>query len=129
MFCCFFLAGFLTFVELNCENLFDTQHDSLKEDVEFTPDGSYHWTSTRYWRKLNNIGKEILALGECDTLCEHPWQLPSLVVLCEVENDTVMRDLTQMSLLRNARYRYLMTHSPDVRRIDVALMYDPFIFS
>lgn len=58
------LSSFFTFVELNCENLFDTVHDSLKNDVEFLPESDYHWTRTRYWRKINHISQEILALGE-----------------------------------------------------------------
>lgn len=64
MFLALLLSSLLTFVELNCENLFDTRHDSLKNDMEFTPEGSYHWTRTRYWRKLNNLAKELVALGE-----------------------------------------------------------------
>ena len=48
------LVSLFTFVQFNCENLFDCQHDSLKNDVEFLPDGSYHWTPFRYWRKLND---------------------------------------------------------------------------
>ena len=58
------LSSFFTFVELNCENLFDTVHDSLKNDMEFLPDGSYHWTRTRYWKKVNHLSQEIIALGE-----------------------------------------------------------------
>ena len=58
MFLALLLSSLLTFVELNCENLFDTRHDSLKNDMEFTPEGSYHWTRTRYWRKLNNLAKK-----------------------------------------------------------------------
>ena len=118
------LMSLFTFVELNCENLFDCQHDSLKQDYEFLPTSDHHWTRTRYWRKLNRIGQEIMACGETDGA----WALPDMVALCEVENDSVMRDLTQRSLLRKARYEYLMTHSPDVRGIDVALLYSPFSF-
>jgi endonuclease/exonuclease/phosphatase family metal-dependent hydrolase len=51
-----------------------------------------------------------------------------MAVLTEVENDTVMRDLTRRSPLRNARYEYVMTNSPDQRGIDVALLYSPFAF-
>lgn len=120
-----FLSSFLTFVELNCENLFDCTHDSLKNDTEFLPEGSYRWTRTRYWRKLNHIGQAVIACGEG----ENGWQLPDIVALCEVENDTVMRDLTCRSLLRSARYEYVMTDSPDERGIDVALMYSPFSFA
>lgn len=113
-----------TFVELNCENLFDCRHDSLKNDTEFLPDGSYHWTRTRYWRKLNRVGQTIIACG----VKGQSWQLPDMVALCEVENDSVLHDLTRRSLLRNARYDYVMTNSPDGRGIDVALVYSPFSF-
>lgn len=123
-FCCL-LATVFTIVELNCENLFDTQHDSLKNDYEFLPDAVRHWDKGKYWRKLNNIGKTILACGEQ----ENNWQLPDLVALSEVENDTVMRDLTLRSQLRSARYEYVMTQSADQRGIDVALLYSPSSFA
>lgn len=118
------LLSLFTFVELNCENLFDCRHDSLKNDTEFLPDGSYHWTRTRYWRKLNRVGQTIIACG----VKKQSWQLPDMVALCEVENDSVLHDLTRRSLLRNARYDYVMTCSPDERGIDVALVYSPFSF-
>lgn len=136
-----FLISLFTFVELNCENLFDCRHDSLKNDTEFLPDGSYHWTRTRYWRKLNRVGQTIIACGEkqggvlqgrelkdVDYMKGRSWQLPDMVALCEVENDSVLHDLTRRSLLRNARYEYVMTNSPDERGIDVALVYSPFSF-
>jgi len=129
------LSGFFTFVELNCENLFDCMHDSLKHDEEFLPDGSHHWTTQRYWRKLNALGQEIIACGSLapDTFImsgpwKRDWQLPALVGLCEVENDSCVYALTQRSLLRNAAYQYVMTHSPDQRGIDVALLYSPYSF-
>lgn len=109
----------LTFVELNCENLFDTRHDEGKNDIEFTPDGQRHWNASRYWRKLNHTGQAILACAD---------DLPDLVALIEVENDSVLHDLTRRSLLRNAGYNYLMTESPDERGIDVALLYQPAVF-
>ena len=116
------LAGFLTFVELNCENLFDTRHDEGKQDEEFLPDATRHWTGKRYWRKLNNIAQELLS-------CTSEPGIPDLVALCEVENDSVVRDLCRRSLLRGAGYDYLVTRSPDLRGIDVALLYSPFSFS
>ena len=91
-------------------------------DYEFLPNGSYHWTKSRYWRKLNRVGQAIAACGESI------HSLPHLVGLCEVENDTVMRDLTKRSLLRKARYEYIMTNSPDQRGIDVGLLYAPYAF-
>ena len=109
-----------TLVELNCENLFDCKHDSLKQDTEWLPNGQRRWSPARYWRKLNHIGQEILSCQE--------EGVPDLVALVEVENDSCLFDLTRRSLLRNAGYEYLMTQSPDVRGIDVALLYQPFTF-
>lgn len=125
MFLSLLLSSFLTFVELNCENLFDCQHDSLKNDIEFTPDGERRWTERKYWNKLDNIGKELLSCG----VEGNGWTLPDIIALCEVENDSVMRDLTKRSLLRGANYEYIVTNSPDVRGIDVALMYHPGRFA
>ena len=139
----------LTVVEWNVENLFDCEHDSLKNDEDFLPEGTCHWTRTRYWRKLNRVGQVLIASGSPITTFPHKgerrseetgeresegtkergqWTLPDLVGLCEVENDTVLRDLTKRSLLRKARYEYVMTDSPDQRGIDVALLYSPFSF-
>ena len=118
------LSVFLTFVEYNCENLFDCQHDSLKEDMQFTPEGTYRWTPGRYWKKLNHISQAILSCAGDSASAT----IPDMIALTEVENDSVMRDLTKRSLMRNARYEYVMTSSPDVRGIDVALVYSPYSF-
>lgn len=130
------LSSFLVFAELNCENLFDCRHDSLKQDMEFLPEAGRHWTPWRYWRKMNNISKAIVSCGYgaagdgIDGICgDGDFRFPDFVALCEVENDSVMRDLTRRSLLRTARYEYVMTNSADERGIDVALMYSPFAFA
>lgn len=104
----------------NVENLFDCRHDSLKEDREFLPGAEKRWTPYRYWRKLNAVSQVVAAVSE--------ERLPDLVGLCEVENDSVLFDLTCRSSLRALGYRYRMTHSPDVRGIDVALLYQPGSF-
>lgn len=117
--------GGFTFVSLNCENLFDCQHDSLKDDQEFMPNSYRRWSEPRMWMKLNHIAQEILSCGDDGEM----QTLPDMVALCEVENDSVLTYLTQRSLLRNAGYRYIMTDSPDLRGIDVALLYSPFSFA
>jgi len=111
----------LTIVELNCENLFDYSDDEGKDDAEYLPEATRHWTKKRYWRKLNNIAQELLSTSD--------EGIPDLIALCEVENDSALHDLTRRSLLRNAGYEYLMTSSPDLRGIDVALLYSPFSFA
>ena len=37
------ILGIFTFVQLNCENLFDCVHDSLKQDTEYTAESPRHW--------------------------------------------------------------------------------------
>ena len=96
-----------------------------KQDEEFLPEGSYHWTRTRYWRKVDRVAQELAACGGGSD----GYGLPDLMALCEVENDSVLVDLTRKSLLRTAGYDYVMTHSPDRRGVDVALVYSPFAFS
>ena len=108
-------ASSFRIAELNCENLFDTLHDEGFQDKEFLPSSERKWTSRRYRRKLLMLSKEIASIS--------PTTPPDVIVLIEVENDTVLRDLTQRTPLRSLRYKYVMTHSDDPRGIDVALLY------
>lgn len=96
----------------NVENLFDTQHDTLKEDIAFTPSGDNHWTKRRYTDKCNKIYKVIAAM-----------QWPALLGLAEVENDHVLRDLCLATPLRKMHYQFVHFDSPDRRGVDCALLY------
>ena len=102
----------------NIENAFDTVHDEGKDDHEFLPKAERRWHSGRYWRKLRGITQTLAAM-----------ELPTLVGFQEVENDTVLRDLTRRTALWSARYKYVITDSPDERGVDVALLYNPKVFS
>lgn len=112
--------SFMRVMAYNVENLFDTKPDRGKEDAEFLPDSEHRWTTWRYWQKLNQLAKVIAAVGETSP--------PGLVALCEVENDSVMFDLTHRSALRRLEYQYVMTDSPDRRGVDVALLWQPGLF-
>ena len=107
-------------VSYNVENLFDCVDETLTNDNEFLPEATRHWTPYRYWQKLHALSRVIASIGGD--------RAPDLVALCEVENDSVMRDLTRRSSLRTAKYDYLMTSSADPRGVDVALMYKPTTF-
>jgi predicted extracellular nuclease len=102
-------------VSYNVENLFHPSDNPQMQDDEFTPAGARRWTFTRYRRKLNAVSKAIIA-------CAHPY-LPALVGLVEVEDDSVLTDLTRTGTMRKAGYRYVMTHGDDLRGINVALLY------
>lgn len=118
-------AGFaqerrLRLVEWNVENLFDTVHDYGHDDHEFLPEGTHRWNSQRYFSKISLVARTLAALG---------GTMPAdLVALCEVENDSVMVQLTRRSLLASLGYDYVMTNCNDSRGIDVALMYQPMMF-
>lgn len=105
----------------NVENLFDTFDNPHKNDDEFLPHGTMRWTNWKYWEKLKNITRVITAVGE--------MQPPSLVGLCEIENDSVIHYLTKRSPLRAQGYEYIVTDSPDERGINVALLYQPHHFN
>lgn len=104
----------LTIISYNVENLFDNQHDSLKNDSAFLPDGNYHWTYHKYQTKLDQIAQVIVNIAG--------WESAPLVGLCEVENARCLRDLCYR--LRRYHYRYVHYESADERGIDVALLYD-----
>ena len=44
----------------NVENLFDTHHDTLKNDNEFLPDAIRHWNYTKYKKKLADIALSLI---------------------------------------------------------------------
>ncbi len=100
-------------VSYNVENLFHPDSDSLNPDTDFTPDGKYHWTYTKYRRKVQNIAQVITHIGQFDGV--------DIVGLCEVENEQCISDLC--TVLRRFDYRYIHFDSPDRRGIDVALLY------
>lgn len=100
----------------NTENLFDTVDDSTTADEDFLPDGTMHWTYGRYKAKLDKVCKVITAIGG--------WKQPDIVGLCEIENEYVLRDLIYYTPLVKFEYRYIHKNSPDVRGIDVALLYN-----
>lgn len=105
----------VTIVSYNTENLFDTRHDSLHNDREYTPNGARHWTYKRYKNKTEQIARVIC------TICED--EVPAAVGLCEVENDFCMKGLCYQ--LKHYGYKGIHFESEDERGIDVALLYDP----
>ena len=103
-----------TFVSYNVENLFDTVDDPTIPDEEFLPESEKNWTVERYQKKLDDIAQVISEVN--------PKELPELVGLVEVENQTVLEDLVKTAKLNN-QYDIIHEESPDYRGIDVALIY------
>lgn len=110
-----FSQNTLRVMSYNIENLFDTADNPDKNDNEFLPEGTRHWTYGRYYHKIQQIAKVITAAGD--------WDTPALVGLCEVENDSTLFHLTHLTPLRQQDYRYVLTQGSDPRGINVALLY------
>jgi endonuclease/exonuclease/phosphatase family metal-dependent hydrolase len=110
----------LRVLEYNVENLFDTIPEDGRDDKAFLPLGEKRWNNYRYWRKIGGLCKVIAGVGGLTP--------PELIALCEVENGDILNDLTQKTALKRWKYKYIITHSPDRRGIDVALLYQPNSF-
>ncbi|UNZ00089.1 endonuclease/exonuclease/phosphatase family protein [Zhouia spongiae] len=107
----------------NVENLFDTIDDSLKYDESRTPEGKDRWTKNKYNDKVEKIAFTISRIGR--ELTKTP---PDIIGLCEVENQGVLNDLIRSRHLQKYNYGIIHFDSPDVRGIDVALIYKHEIF-
>lgn len=107
----------------NLENLFDTLHDEGKNDYEFLPDGSYHWTGMKYKCKLENMAK---VLSELCT--ERVKGGAAFIGISEVENKNCLEDLVAQPALAEKGYKYIHYEGPDFRGIDVACLYNPKMF-
>lgn len=98
----------------NVENLFDLENDPVKNDDEFSLNGRKMVTQDILDMKINHL-TEIIADLDVDILG-----------LCEVENLKVLEMLNENYPDRN--YSIIHFEGPDLRGIDVALLYDPSKF-
>ncbi|HJD91146.1 endonuclease/exonuclease/phosphatase family protein [Bacteroides coprosuis] len=107
----------------NVENLFDTIHDSGKNDYEYLPDGRREWDREKYTNKLKNIAQVLSELSR-----DRVKEGPVVIGLAEVENFRVLQDLISEPALKN-EYQFVHYEGPDKRGIDCALLYNPKLFT
>ncbi len=108
----------------NFENLFDTLDQVDKLDEDFTPEGALQWTAQTYGKKIENLAKVVSELGVSVTP-----DGPALLGVAEIENSRVLEDFVQHPSLAKRNYQIVHYESPDVRGIDVALLYQPKYFT
>ena len=101
----------------NVENCFDSFDDPARRDEDFTPSAARHWTWKKFERKRDGLVQVILAAGDMT------GELPSVVGLAEVENRLVVSQIAGRTPLGELGYGYVHRESPDMRGIDVALLY------
>ena len=107
----------------NLENLFDTENDPLINDEEFLPEGVNQWTDDKYQLKLKNMAHVISLLGR-----EHCPGGPAAIGVSEIENRRVLEDLINTGDLASMGLDIIHYDSPDLRGVDVALLYNPKLF-
>lgn len=122
----------ISILSYNVENLFDVEHDSSKIDWEFLPAGypgrdaycqglrtskeqkqclETDWTADKLELKIKQIKKVVDLASPI---------LPEIMGVSEIENENVVRKLANELCYRDI----IVTDSPDVRGIDVGIMYN-----
>lgn len=102
----------------NVENLFDIEDDPNTVKHEWTPRGERFYNEEVYWLKQNNLAKVVADIGS-----DFTGTTPTFVGLAEIENYKVLSDLASRAPLKDSEYSIVHYDSPDLRGIDVALLY------
>ena len=108
----------------NLENLFDTIHDTGKNDYEYLPDAAKKWNTEKYMSKLANLSKVLSELSRDKVPCG-----PAAIGVAEAENRRVLDDLVKQPAIASSGYEIVHYEGPDKRGIDCALLYDPHQFT
>jgi predicted extracellular nuclease len=108
----------------NLENFYDTIDNPLVSDEEFTPQGPKHYDGKIYWDKIQHLATVISQIG-----IEMNADGPAILGVAEIENDTVLKDLVNHSLIKKRGYKFVHYDSKDARGVDVGLLYNPKYFT
>ncbi|AUP79769.1 endonuclease/exonuclease/phosphatase family protein [Flavivirga eckloniae] len=108
----------------NLENLFDTINNPNKLD-EYSPMMELRTNRTKaYKKKIRNMARVIADIGY-----EVTHNMPAIIGVSEIENREVLEDLVNDSLLVDKDYGIVHFDSPDMRGIDVGLLYQKRLFA
>ena len=99
----------------NVENLFDPFDDPATNDGEFTPTGKNHWTMSKLDHKVMMVYRAIISAAN--------GHFPDIIGLAEIENLWILDYLIKKTPLKEGNYGIIHKESPDLRGIDVALLY------
>lgn len=108
----------------NLENFYDTLNNPNIDDEEFLPGSVRNYNTAIYKDKVRRLATVISQMGT-DI---NPQGL-ALLGVAEIENDTVLTDLVHDSLLIKRNLKFVHYNSPDVRGVDVGLIYNPAYFT
>lgn len=103
----------------NVENLFDNVDDPYEGDDEFTAASDKRWTDKRVDAKFVGLSRVLASMND--------GQGPDLLGLAEVEHRSVLETWVQ-NYLQKFGYGIAYHESPDLRSIDLAVLYRKSIF-
>jgi hypothetical protein len=107
----------------NLENMYDTIDNPMINDDEFIPSGAKQYNTEIYQDKLFKLSTVLSDIGT-----EQHKYGPAIIGVAEIENDTVLYDLTRHFLLRDRKLKFIHFDSKDARGVDVGLFYHPKMF-
>jgi Endonuclease/Exonuclease/phosphatase family len=107
----------------NLENFYDTVNNTRVDDEEFLPNSERHYNTRVFLDKVSRLASVVSQMGT-DI---NPDGL-ALLGVAEIENDTVLNILVNHKDLKSRGLKIVHYNSPDVRGIDVALLYNPKYF-
>jgi len=107
----------------NLENLYDTVNNTRIDDEEFLPTSERHYNTHVFMDKLDRLSSVISQMG----VEINPDGL-ALLGVAEIENDTVLTALVNHKGLKSRNMKFVHYNSPDVRGVDVGLLYNPKYF-
>ena len=107
----------------NLENLYGLEEDPNTVSSNYTVRAEKFYTQRVYEAKQRNMAKVIADIGRDFTRTS-----PTIIGLAEIENFHVLNDLVNQESLRNDNYAIIHYDSPDLRGIDVGLLYKKNIF-
>lgn len=108
----------------NLENLYDTVNNMMIDDEEFLPNSERRYNGRIYKDKLERLSTVISQMGT-----ELNPDGLAILGVAEIENDTVLTDLTNTPLLKDRKLKIVHYNSPDRRGVDVAMLYNPKYFA
>jgi hypothetical protein len=107
----------------NLENYYDTIDNPIVNDEEFLPSSDRRYNTHIYLDKIDRLSTVISQMGT-----EISPDGLSIIGVAEIENDTVLTDLVNSPKLKDRKWKFVHYDSPDLRGVDVALLYNPKYF-
>ncbi|MCH7525695.1 MAG: endonuclease/exonuclease/phosphatase family protein, partial [Bacteroidetes bacterium] len=108
----------------NLENLFDTINDTTKFDERSPIMEMKANRAEVYKKKVHNMARVLADIGSDVTK-----NTPAIIGVSEIENREVLEDVVNDPMLLHKDYGIVHFNSPDIRGIDVGLIYQKALFT